>query len=261
MSALNICMKRDRCIILQDAAVYREDGEIIEFVEKGVVVEGKGVFVAATGPKAAVHAFAELVSRTYADIDDIGDTGEPGLGIFVEEMAGALGDFCVAFVGWSGKLDRARCVLFADGPEGRYFGGDNGSLMHPTLRGDAAEAWRRHHGVQDIDIMTFDPVADGLHLMELQRRQPVGSGIFGHREGQFLIGGHVSLTEVRRDRIDRRTLRTWDEDQRGRRIVPGPMPEIASRVLQIAPAIAQRDGLNRAQRRRLEKEARKGTAR
>lgn len=258
MSALNVCMKMDRCIIMQDAAVYAEDGEILRFQRKGETT-ANGMFVAATGSAGAASSFAGFVEK-FDDVDQLAGAEEGFVRFFDLAISGGLlpdMGVCLAVAGWSPSLDRARCVHFASDIPGvpSAFVGDIGSIMHPILKGDLAARWESFHGIDDINIVRFDPMVDGLHLMELQRRQPGGAR---SREGQFLVGGHVTLTEVTRAGIDQRIVRTWDEDCEGRRIVPGPMPDLAAKVASIAPAIAMRDGMNRAERRRAEKMMKRG---
>jgi hypothetical protein len=59
----------------------------------------------------------------------------------------------------------------------------------------------------------FDPLRDGLAIIEAQRRHAV--------DGMFIVGGWASLISVYRDRIEQRILTRWP-DKIGQPINPHP---------------------------------------
>ncbi|WP_182422328.1 hypothetical protein [Aureimonas sp. ME7] len=258
MSALNICIKPDRCIVLQDAAAYDPEGRVTQFMDKGQIVRQNGLFVAATGLTVTAVAFAQFAER-FVGIDHLASCGEAIIDewydqyvtiLFSSELKDHLG-VLVAFVGWSEEHDRPMCVVYTAGIEGRAFAVDVGTLTHPQLEGAFRSEWMAGSSVY-LNIDTFDAVRDGRRLMELQRAQPARHR--PDRSGQFLIGGHVKLTEVFRDRIEQRVLHEWTEDVVGERIRPAPRLDPVSH-----PNVAALTA-NRAERRRIEKLQRRGAA-
>jgi hypothetical protein len=95
-----------------------------------------------------------------------------------------------------------------------------------------------------------------LTMLELQRQKPFPD------DGRFMIGGLAELVTVRRDSIQTKILKRWDEDLIGEVIKPSPVDWPAWRARRtMAAAGLIPEGLSRLQRERYEKKARKGTLR
>lgn len=102
------------------------------------------------------------------------------------------------------------------------------------------------------DVNDMRPEIDLLHLMEIQRHEPI--------RGHYWIGGKALLTSIDVGGVKQRIVHEWNEDVVGKPISPLPINDWkAWRVARIFGAAIT--GLSRLQRQRMEKKARKGTLR
>ena len=220
MSAVDMFTRDDRALIFTDAASYDGNGRLIKLADKcHITADGK---LAVTGRGNAWFPLAIAKTINGRSIDEIEDDD----GEFFEtclaagqswmELAGKSFNN-VWVVGWSEAAGRPKIAEWSNCPpkgEPRFRMVD--SVLAPDL-GPSGLAFV-HAEMGPVARDNVDHVKLGVTVMEAQRREP-GSAEFA-AEGQYLVGGHVLLTEVSENGIAQRVVHRWPSDVVGHKIQP-----------------------------------------
>lgn len=289
MSALNFVVMQNKIVVMTDSALYRRDGVVLQFACKISPIENWSGAIWGRGNHVAL-ILLQALANCYESLDDLVEAGaeeyEQAFRDHVESGAivGWLNvDGFVA--GWSDRLDRLAIYrLSSEGiTENAFRWGlfDDEWNMGPSLR--PCDYWLAQRlGVDPIDDWTpetFDPVRHGIPLMEIQRLSLAAHETDDERHA---IGGGVWVAEVKRNGVTTSQIHSWPDHVGERVAITSPFKDVPLRApswipdhrksewlalyragkigddmkFPPRPPIVERAG-NRAERRRLEKMARK----
>jgi len=250
MTAINVFLRRDRAIMMTDAAMYTPQGVIVGFGQKAVAMPRQRAVIACRGAQKVTALLAMELSITYPSFDAMAENAEADLRTYHEqhlmELA-ALGmqDINVVVAGWSDRIN---------GPAGFYydstvdvFGMVDGFVGGPLINDEELDNLHSIECEIDVDVAVadFDPIRHGIPFMEAQRRMRIE--VSDIADPISIVGGHILLTDVTRDGVSQRVIHEWP-DEVGAPIEPVPF--------KATPPV----GLSRQQRRAMEREARKRQA-
>ena len=251
MTATNIFLKRDRAVLMTDAAVYTAQGLVIGFGQKAVAMPTLKAAVAVRSVQRTTGMLAMDMSVAFQTFDQFLASGEAYLDTIVPQLAEFLPEGLehaqILIVGWSDERNGPVGVFYDTQAEDR-FGAVDGYVMAPLPDDDE---WRNLNLVGcDIDnnlkLSDFDPIRHGIPLMEAQRRMKIIPTAADMDEGIAIVGGHILLTEVTRDGVQQRVIHRWN-DEAYENIQPEPF--------QATPKLSETTaGMSRQQRRAWERE-------
>ncbi len=253
MTAVNVFLRRDRAVMMTDAALYTKDGEVVGFGQKAVALPGLRAVISCRGALMALALLAPQFPIRYRSYDDMAERASDDLRSWYDETMSVLADggfrdVQVVVAGWSEKQDA---------PAGFFFDTINGvfETIKEAVTGPVLDEVEQRNlssigcnVPDDAPRYGVDPIRQGIPYMEAQRRMMVHSGDIA--EPLRVVGGHILLSEVTRDGVSQRIVHRWN-DEVGELIRPAPF--VAPRPLPM-PAVS---AMSRQQRRAAEREARK----
>ncbi len=256
MTAINMIRQRRRACILTDGAGYDSQGIVHGFYQKAVPIAHLRAAIAVRGPALAPVLFAAEFGLRFTSFDDLVALGGRHAETVYDRFFGLLTagghvELEIALAGWSESRNRPETYWLASdqsrsesmlGVPAWEFAGAEDFAAAPMPSAELLE----EQGFDVDDIESVDPVADGLKVMEAQRRFVGNLRAVGASDGSVsAVGGFVTLTEIREDGVSQRVIRRWN-DRVGEMI----QPERVALVSASAP-------MNRAERRRWEREHRR----
>ena len=219
MTAINVIRQSAVVNIVTDGAMYRPDGTLESRTQKifplahlNAIIAGRGnpLFASSVGLLASIEASSfdhlkmlaiSLANRTFSDIEKF----------LIASSAGSQFDLVIA--GWS-----------------KVTGPDSYFICNHEHHGPAVKPWQivelgpisllpRSEGIdaelgkifpEGVHPDDFDPVADGLRILEIQRAQPIEHHAdgFGTQPG---VGAFAQLTTITPDVITTRILHRWPD--------------------------------------------------
>lgn len=244
MTAINAILKRDRAIMMTDAALYSPSGDIIGFGQKAFAIPSLKAAIAVRGAQKVAALLAMEMAMVYKSFDHLLADAEDDLRKFCDASFMHLSDLGmsdidIVVVGWSDAANCAKGCSYntvtdefelIDGWEISPFPADERENLRAV--GAVAEL----HWTES----TFDPIRHGIPYMEAQRR------LLCDVNGRLtrIVGGHILLTEITREGVFQRVIHHWD-DEIGQPISPAafvpPSPSTMSRQ--------QRRAMERQQRK------------
>jgi len=215
MTAINAFIRGREVHVLTDAAYLEATGRLVfigskigllPHVNAVCVTRGEGeiegAFRAMLGT--AFTSFDALTSGFRQAVQKVIDGHDAGRGYApFEVMAAGISEF-------SGKPD-IRAAFRGDTPEPVQF--YSGKLWASPF--DGVSAALKAKGI-DLQSDAFDPVMNGVELLEAQRARVIQPAGF---PPCHIVGGFAQLTTVSAAGITTRVLKRWP-DQVGQRIVP-----------------------------------------
>ena len=278
MSAINIVRQREAVHLFSDASVYDHDGVLRYVAPKTFALPHHPAVIGTRGPNRSTDIIGAGLAGMFATFDEMVDGIEGSLPNLVEESAQYLAggghpriDLMIA--GWSEREQAPRSFMIMTEENGWRPDHDLGDavsvqtgnpyelrpldelVISPTIDQDDIIAAISHgKGFDGIEHMDLD--AHGLMLLELQRAKR--TALAPGRDAHHWVGGFAMISTVSRSGVSQRVLHRW-EDQVGETISPPPVdwPEWWKERQRRRPA--ERPGVSRLQRERMEKKARKGT--
>ncbi len=222
MSAVAIILRASEACVLTDGAGIDESVGHLRWIGSKVYLLPK-INAAASfmGPKDIGPALADMLSigENYDDAEArVGDVLRERLEperATIERMTGMPMEFALYVAGISEKR----------GPHSYMIQ----SIDHPLFAQikawtpfDAGPVWLSpgtDELLATVDPARFDPVMDGIRIMEAQRQIAQPQGPQG--EMRCIVGGFVQLTTIAGDAITTRIIHRWP-DKIGERISPAP---------------------------------------
>jgi hypothetical protein len=259
MTALNVVLKRDRAILMTDAACYDGSGEILGIGQKAVAIPAIKAAIACRGALKLTALLAMELSITFDSFDQLLAKGPEFFSRWVETIGDALAlgtendvsrlhGVEMVVVGWSDALNKPMGFFFATTTdEGFQMIDDWAFGPMPTDEEDANLHKIGCEMERDITAANFDPVRHGIPTMEAQRRMKIIPPSSDLDTGISIVGGHILLTEVTEHGVEQRVIHRW-KDQLHQPIVPAPF---------LYDAAVGESGLSRAERRRMAKVGRR----
>lgn len=252
MTAMNVILGSTKAFVLSDSVMYRSNGVIDSFGLKTVVATG-GAAIAVRGDYRLAPALAEAFEDAYSSIDDVMIDECRNLCERYDQTVEEFGDGTPAhaqftITGWSEDEGKPIGVIVTLDDEGWSFSRIDGGLCAP-LPGATELSQLGLLGLapgEDWQPDDFDPMKHGVPMLEAQRRMKL---TISPTSGKVhAVGGDVTLTTVTEDGITQEVIHRWD-DQIGSRI------EAASFVRPVV------EGMNRQQRRAIERANRQAPTR
>ena len=208
MTALCAVCKEDRVTLLTDGACVEAGGRLAMVAPKVFTFPHLSAALAVVGPTAMILRLGAMLSVPATFDDLLGEA--PGMARIAYCELGEMNDFGeggrdfeLYFAGYSPTRDRM---------EGwRLIGHDRSSDVRPWELNAAPDIIVTPLPPDYTWPEDFDPLTDGLELIEAQRR--VG-GPLG-----FVIGGFAQVTTIKRDAIETMIIRRWP-DEVGKTINP-----------------------------------------
>ena len=198
MSAVNIFKAQRALHILSDGAACGPDGVLRCLRSRVAPLPHLGCALALRGPPSFLDVVSWFAAMAPAQsFEDLAGLFEDVVGQAVRTASGPdATDVEVFLAGLAG--DGSPHILAV---RGRLSGG--GSTLHHLGRciapSDAGEFGRRLREAVDLDAPNFNPVRDGVRLVERQREFEGG------------IGGFVQLTTIMQEGISTRILHRWPD--------------------------------------------------
>ncbi len=269
MTSINIITEPDVVYMFGDGASYDKDGVLLSITGKAYVLSSLSAAFLFSGRSICAPFIAHHLDRQASDFDELKATIATRLPAMIEHLTdlyGAdekhedAGQGLRLFVGgWSAS--RRRPVSFMIGTtevagippytptEPRAGGG----WQSPGL--SAEQCMLGFGGPPAVNAQTIANVA--VTTLELQRQGEAASGEV------VSVGGLVELVEVRRDQTEVRILHRWPEDRVGEVMKPVPVDwkqwrrdyPVNSAPIGLSADVP--DGLNRQQRRQLDRQRRR----
>ncbi|KQX42410.1 hypothetical protein ASD04_00095 [Devosia sp. Root436] len=223
MSVATATIRRNRIVLLTDAAVYRSDGVLVDTRRKVRPVPGcEGAAFTSRGVIGAIDMFAAACSHHPArDFDALVE----GLDqiwtdfdkLMSELMAGATCEIIIA--GWSRARQRGEVLYRATHANNMVQGGQKGTTY--LFTGPGHFAFGADESLMG-DVDDFDPRSDGLRAVNAARKElfdlscgEASEPVMGHS-----IGGWLDATTIGADRrVKTETIHTWP-DRIGSKINP-----------------------------------------
>lgn len=272
MSAINIITLREVAYLFGDGAGYDADGVIGSIGGKAHVISHISTALLFSGRSILAPYIIHLLEGKVRSFDHLCEILPDSLESYEDELTrlfdvdikaahGGKQGYRMFVAGWSDRRQRMVAFSIASTAD------DNGLLPYTIYEADPdggfqcpgvtnEQCFRGYGALPTVNEQTIEDVA--LTTLELQRQEP-----FPGSDGRYLIGGLIEFVAVRRDRIETRILKRWEEDKIGELIRPRPIDWNAWRARRTASAAIATipEGLSRLQRERMEKKARKGTLR
>jgi hypothetical protein len=244
MTAVNVIRKPGVIHVLTCGAALAPDGKIVELQSKCVSFPTFPAAAAVTGQNLLLPTFAwyvatrgctsfdmmvqrapEWMSAAQATVLDLATKAMVAQGKSVFKVPTA---YELVLAGWSNERQRMETYLLAGHDEGSLDGG-----VTPTRRGEMTETTETDGSVNPppsaeamaavgltASLDDFDPIVDGVKLMEAQRRTPALVGLWHGAPGAHVVGGYVLHTIVTRDGVRSGIIHRWPDDAIGEVITP-----------------------------------------
>lgn len=290
-SSSRISLLSDRAYYEADGRVVVIDRKVHAVASWNGAIHGRGNvagIMIATAAAESFGSFDEFVAESAGTIEAhyraALDAGQLSGQTMIEVHA----------LGWSEERDQPEAYVFhsdeaaADGkPTFRWVPSIDQTFISSPVPTMADWYWLHRQGAEidiDYDAETFDAERHGLPLMEVLRRIRAEPEFLPSEA--YMVGGGVDLTEITRDGVTQRMLRQWP-DVVGEPILPGPLPRVTLKdvppsfvptehrnqwlklnrqglidpetlmIRQAQPVAATPAGMNRQERRAMEREQRR----
>jgi hypothetical protein len=279
MTAINGVILGDAAYLFSDGASYGADGTLTGIASKANIMASISTVMLTSGRSVIMPYLASMLELNSESFDHLRDTVEGKIAGYENYLTDLFGEdavsptngvngFRIFFGGFSERNAKPAIFSISNALTSRDCGvaidADVG-FSAPALSSE--ETLIGHGGNPVLTPSNMTNVA--MTTIELQRQHkwpPLND---------CRVGGHVELVVVRRDHIEVKILKRYKEDRIGQKIEPrsvdwakwwrdhAPKPVIPS-----APGRAEtpsivtsiNNGINRQQRRALERQARKGAA-
>lgn len=265
MTATIVAKQPDRIVLATDTAWYRTDGVVCGFAPKVVTLPHLPAAIAWRGAQCAGALFGNSLGLTFSSFDDMAlgfaDAFENLHDRFLPllEQEGSA-DLQLVVVGWSAAKAKPEAFVVQSIDEVAHGETDgqvrSGVMTFKAFQPQPISGDFYYAPCPPDDVLTaagldgdtgLDASEYCRRMLESCRRVAVDMGPdVGDR---FIVGGSGMMTTVTADGVDQRTICRWPADAIGELIAPEPMP----RSVVALPAT----GMNRQQRRALEKQRRR----
>lgn len=275
MTAINVFPLRDVAYLFGDGASYDLEGNLLSIGSKAHILGSLSAAMIFTGRSILSPYIVHHLAHQATSFDHLMTIMPDRLAEIEDHLTELFGidqspqrqssnqGYRIFAAGWS--EERERIVAFSIASVGDALG-DEPYMLHEAPEGFmtpplTAEQRKLGFGSVNVDVTaaTIEDVA--VTQIELQRQ-------FGHRNtggDHCSVGGLIELVTVRKDHVESKILRRFDEDVMGLPMMPAEVDWAARRARRAARAVTNAgvnlDGLSKLQRDRMLKKARKGTLR
>lgn len=229
-SSARISLLTDRALYDAEGVVRHIDRKVYPVVSWNGAIFGlgnlAGSFIGASAAE-AFGSFDEFVAKSATAIRDAFERA-----VASGEMTGQTMVELHAF-GWSEARDRTEAYVLhssavsaGTSPLFEWAASIQKTFISSPVPSLSDWYWLHRQGAEidiDYDAQTFDAERHGLPLMEVLRRIRAEPEFLPSEA--YLVGGGVDLTEITRDGVTQRMLREWP-DVVGEPILPGPLPRV-----------------------------------
>lgn len=221
MTAINMIRQRRRAVILTDGAGYDANGVVRAFYQKAIAIPHLRAAVAVRGSANAVGVLAAAFGARFTTFDDLVANGGAVAQSVYDEFFAMFTNYGeteieIHLAGWSEARNRPETYVMASDeapslavmemlPWTFTEADDCSAAPLPTDEAMAAQ------GLSVSAVERFDPVSDGLRVMEAQRRTRGSALSRGNGVEVYCVGGFAMLTEITESGVSQRIIHRWND--------------------------------------------------